>query len=547
MGSNLRQNFRFHPALMSKLYTFAAAVILVSTPSFAGVDEITNAVRTTRDITLDDAVQTAVRQNPDIQRARQEIKRTRGVVIEVRAQALPRIGVTSTYNQQDRRLLEDSGGAGATNTTTTADSQALASSLSGLTTSGTSSGLTADQLSSLEQLSGAQNNSSASRIVAQDKSWNITIEGRQLIYSGGQVAAAMRIAKLTQDSSFYSLRDTVDRVIAVVRQQFYEVLLDRALITVQEESVRLLESQLADQQNRFQAGTVPRFNVLQAEVALANARPNLIRVRSNYNLAELNLAKTLGIDYETAPIGVPPINPVGNLATSEQPLPLAAALELARERRPFLKVQRQQILIEVQQIKVALAGYQPQLEANGGYTFRNSHLSNNLDDTVNGWFFGFTGTWDIFDGFATYGRTKQAKARLEQARITYGDSVRQVEYEVQQALDNIRVAVQTIASQAKAVQEAEEAVRLASERLAAGAGTQLDVLNAQVALTQARSTALQARYDYNAAIAEFDRATARDTQYEDTFDDPLTRKKMNAPLAQPTPPRQTVLRAERVK
>lgn len=535
--------------MMSKLHTFAAALTFISMSSFAGVDETTNAVRTTRDITLDDAVQTAIRQNPDIQRARQEIQRTRGVVIEVRAQALPRIGVTSTYNQQDRRLLEDSGGAGATTSTTNnATSQALASSLSNLpTTSGTSGGLTSDQLSLLEQLTGNQNNSSASRVVAQDKSWNITIEGQQLIYSGGQVAAAMRIAKLTQDSSFYSLRDTVDRVIAVVREQFYEVLLDRALITVQEESVRLLESQLADQQNRFQAGTVPRFNVLQAEVALANARPNLIRVRSNYNLAELNLAKTLGIDYETAPIGVPPINPIGNLATSEQPLPLPEALELAHERRPSLKVQRQQILIEVQQIKVALAGYQPQLQANGGYTFRNSHLSNNLDDTVNGWFFGFTGTWNIFDGFATYGRTKQAKAQLEQARITYGDSVRQVEYEVQQALDNIRVAVQTITSQAKAVQEAEEAVRLATERLAAGAGTQLDVLNAQVALTQARSTALQARYDYNAAMAEFDRATARDTQYEDTFDDPLTRKRMNAPLAQPTPPRQTVLRAEQVK
>src|SRR3977135_1783760 len=72
-------------------------------------------------------------------------------------------------------------------------------------------------------------------------------------------------ARFTRDSSYYGFRNVIDTVVSTVRQQFYQVLLNRGLIKVQEESVNLLKSQLQDQQNRFEAGTVPRFNVIQAQ------------------------------------------------------------------------------------------------------------------------------------------------------------------------------------------------------------------------------------------------------------------------------------------
>src|SRR5207248_11209293 len=100
------------------------------------------------------------------------------------------------------------------------------------------------------------------------------------------------------DSSYYAFRNSIDLIVATVRQQFYLVLLDRALIGVQEESVRLLQSQLQDQQNRFEAGTVPRFNVLQAQVALSNQLPQLITAQNNYRISQLQLAKTLGLDFD---------------------------------------------------------------------------------------------------------------------------------------------------------------------------------------------------------------------------------------------------------
>jgi outer membrane protein TolC len=140
---------------------------------------------------------------------------------------------------------------------------------------------------------------------------------------------------------------------------------------------------------------------------------------------------------------------------------------------------------------------------------------------VDGWFFGFSGSWNIFDAFATHGQVKQARAALVAARIGYADAVLQVELEVQQAYLNLVTARETIRSQQKNVEQAKEALRLANERLGAGAGTQLEVLDARVALTRAQTTELLARGDYNKALAEFDRAMAMDTIYIESFRDPL--------------------------
>jgi outer membrane protein TolC len=196
-------------------------------------------------------------------------------------------------------------------------------------------------------------------------------------------------------------------------------------------------------------------------------------------------------------------------------------MELARERRPFLKQQREQILIQAENIKVALAGYQPKLTADGGYEVRNSEYSKSIDKVVTGWFFGFTGSWNVFDGGATYGQAKQAKAQLEEAKVSYDDAVRQVDVEVQQALDQVRESVDTIASQQKTIEEAKEALRLAQEELAAGTGTQLNLLSGQVSLLQASTTLVQAQYNFDIAMAQYDRVTASNTRWQELFHDPL--------------------------
>jgi len=471
------------------------------------------------DMTLDQAVQLALKQNPDVLRAFQQIELTRGQVIEVRSAGLPHVILNASYNQEAPGLLQGPG-----------ESPVTAAQLTGV------SGVTQQMAQQLASTLNAASASAASTALGDiDKSWIVTVQATQVLYAGGAVQAGNKIAKFTDDTSYFGLRNTVDQTIDTVRQQFYTVLLDRALIKVQEEALQLLADELKDQQNRFEAGTVPRFNVLQAEVALENQRPILIAARNAYTISMITLSRTLGLD--PGPQGNPTFHAVGELAVHERPLGLRNAIELGIERRPFLKVQRLAILIQKEQIKVALAGYKPQFNANAGYELRNSELTSKLDDTVNGWFFGVVGQWNIFDGFETYGKVKMARANLETARITYEDSIHQVELEVQQAYANLQTARETIRSGQKTVEQALEALRLAKERLAAGAGVQLDVLNAQVQLTTAESTELQARANYNTALAEFDRVTATDTVYAETFDDPLTHhgKKKGLPAVPANP------------
>ena len=462
----------------------------------------------TGDLTLDRAVQAALAQNPEILKQLQEIERTRGQIVEIRAQALPHLGATGSFNYRDQRLLE-SGGSGS-------------SAFGGTALSGTDSA----------GLGNATGFTQQNRSGPGDKSWTVSITAKQVLYAGGQVRAAIRIAKFTEDSSYFQLRDTVDRIISQTRAQFYDVLLTRALITVQEESVQLLSDQLKDQQNRLDAGTVPRFNVLRAEVEISNARPDLIRAGNSYLIAQLQIAKTLGLD--PGPNGKPTFNCVGEFQVIERPLGLLNALQLAREKRAFLKVQRQQILIAKEQIKVALAGYKPRLDASAGQEFRSPRLTDELDRVVNGWFYGVTGSWDIFDGLETAGKVKQARAQLESSKINYDDSVQKVELEVQQSYANLQAARETIRSQQKNVEQALEALRLSNERFSAGAGTQLEVLDARVALTKARTTEIQSRAAYNKELATFDRVTATDTVYSETFQDPLTERK-NAPPKKSAP------------
>ena len=105
----------------------------------------------------------------------------------------------------------------------------------------------------------------------------------------------------------------MDQTIATVKTQFYQVVVNRELIVVQEQSVGLLESQLKDQQNRFEAGTVPRFNVLQAQVQLYNQIPQLIAARNAYRISVLQLAKTLGLDFHPTAVVTAPLRVRGTL------------------------------------------------------------------------------------------------------------------------------------------------------------------------------------------------------------------------------------------
>src|ERR1700686_3365609 len=464
-------------------------------------------------LTINDAVELALKQNPSILGQIQQLKVQKGLVFQAQARLLPQLTAATNYSQTDS-ALSPSGSSSRANF----DLLAAAPTAPGTTTITTNPGQpTGVSVLPVSGLSGGSGGSSS------NQTWQVTLTASQLIYDGGATIASRRAARINEDQAYYQLRDTIDPVVSTVRTQFYQILLDKALVQVQEESVNLLQSQLEDQKSRYEAGTVPQFNVLQAEGTLENQIPQLIAARNNFRISALTLARTLGIPADRQYATDNPLPVDGELTFNPIKYALGAALIAARANRPFLKAQRSTILASVEKITVQAAGWKPTISANVGLEQESNPTTNNLSRTLQGWFLGLQGSWNVFDGFLTYGKVKQARAQLEQAKVTYDDSVRQVELEVATSVSNLRQAAQTVDSAVTGVNVNLEALRLADERLAAGTGTQLDVLNAQQQLTTARSNLVSAIFSYISAVASYQQATATETKYNDIFDDGLAR------------------------
>jgi len=440
---------------------------------------------------IDQAVITALQQNPAVRNALQEIRRTKGVIIQISAEALPQIGPSFTWGWTDPNLNTINGnssfstfGGGPTPTP-----------------AGPPTGMGHGGIKNLRS----------------DIAYNIKVTGTQLVFNYSTFSS-IRGTFFQRDSAYFALRNIVDTTIATVKTQFYQVIVNRELIVVQEQSVNLLDSQLKDQQNRFEAGTVPRFNVLQAQVQLYNQIPQLIAAQNNYRISVLQLAKTLGLDFKPRREVTAPLRASGDLAYIPRKIDLPVAIEEGKRNRPFLKEQRANVLNQIQQVHVAIGSWLPNVNANGGGEWLSNDVNSSFGDVSKGWLTTVTGSWPIWDSGMAWGKIQQQRALLSEQEITYDDDVRQVELEIQQAASNLLQNRESIQATEKNLESAAEAVRLAKARLDAGAGTQLDVLNAQVQLTTAQSTNLQALFGYISSLAEFDRATGAQSSYTETFD-----------------------------
>src|SRR6266446_1236229 len=458
--------------------------------------------------TLDQAILTALQRNPGLLNAEQEIKRTKGVIIQVRAQVLPQVNARANFEWVDPNLQ---GARIFGNTTTT----------SGGATSGGAASLMEALPSQGREIqvplaAPSPTPVSVTNVQGTDVSYAISVLGSQLIFNGTSFNQ-IRGTFFQRDSAYFAFRNILDQLIATVKTQFYQIVVNRELVKVNEQSVHLLEAQLKDQQNRFEAGTVPRFNVLQAEVALFNQLPLLITAQNNLRISKITLAKTLGLYFQPGRGEQPPLEVLGEMPYIPRTIDLAAAVEMGKERRPFLKQARANVLNQLQQVRATAGQWLPTVTATGGGEWVSSPINSSFHDISKGWLTTVQGSVPIWDSGAIAGQVIQQRALLSETKITYDDDVRQVELEIQQAYSTLQQNEELVTSQEKNVELAEEALRLAKARLDAGAGVQLDVLNATVQLLQAQSTRLQALFGYNSSLAEFDRATGAQSTYSEMF------------------------------
>ena len=229
-------------------------------------------------------------------------------------------------------------------------------------------------------------------------------------------------------------RNVLDQLIATVKTQFYQIIVNRDLVSVNEENVHLLEAQLKDQQNRFEAGTVPRFNVLQADVQLHNQIPQLITAQNNLRISKLQLAKTLGLDFQRRRGDSPPLEVIGDMPYIPRPIELVDAIEMGKQRRAFLKQARANVLNQLQQVRAAAGQWLPNITTTGGGEWVSSPINSSWHDISKGWTALVQGSLPIWDSGAIAGQVIQQRALLSETKITYDDDVRQVELEIQTRL-----------------------------------------------------------------------------------------------------------------
>jgi outer membrane protein TolC len=324
--------------------------------------------------------------------------------------------------------------------------------------------------------------------------------------------AAVRAAKVTKQQALAQYQATLTDTLLSVRLAYYDILLAAEQITVNETSVNLLQKELDDQQRRFDAGTVPNFNVLRAKVSLANARPPLIQAQNNYRIAKNNLANLLGYNLPRDIWENIPLKLTDTLDAMPYQINLPDALQQALNNRPELVALRKTEELQRLNITDASSGYKPSLSVFAGYNWFNAQFTPpvTLDHDINGWNAGAQVSWDIFDGMLTHGKVIQAKALYTKSITAVDEEMRDIELEVRTAYSDFLEAQEVLESQKTVQDEAEESLREANSRAEAGTGTQLDVLDAENSLTQARSTQVQALHDYDAARARFERAIGAD-------------------------------------
>ena len=410
---------------------------------------------------LAQCVALALEQNTEIRRAKEEVKRKEGVAIEVRSELLPKITAQGNFDYQNKSLsgfLVDSG-----------------------------------------------------FVSADEMNWTAGVRVTQLLFDGGAGLSRTKAARIAQSQSVLLLQNTIDQVMLEVRRTVYAVLVNRSLIDVQDEAVRLREQQLSLQERKFKAGTVTKFNVLTADVELANTMPQLIRARNNKRIAEVQLARILALDYplEQPDDWSPPVEVVGELPYQPAAVNLETSLINAVNNRPDLRATKDELRVQQELIKAAKAdAFIPKIVGSGGYDVIQDQTSSSFTKSLQGPVANISGTWTLFDGMQTTGRLEQLKAQYAAAEVAVEEKRREIETQVRDAVVKLEEAQEIVVSQQKNVEQARESLRLAEARFNVGAGIQLDIINAQSNLTQAQFNELQGRFDYNVALALLERATA---------------------------------------
>jgi outer membrane protein TolC len=338
--------------------------------------------------------------------------------------------------------------------------------------------------------------------LAPENNYDLHLGLRQTLYDFGKIAASVDLAEAGRQTAADCLEQVKSNLAYRTIAVFNSILILRRNVAVLGEQIDALNQHLEVSRKKVQAGTATDFDVLTTQVRLAAAQNDRIDAANNLETQEILLRQLTGLAFDQ------PIRLKGDFAHTATALDSTSLVEAAFQQRPELAVSRDAEASAGLQVRLASLGDKPSLALNMSSGFRNGYPSN-MDQLKANYAAGLQVQLPIFNGHRTRYQQYEAAANLRSAQARSEDLKRQITADVQQAIARARASWEKTQNAEVLVRQAEEAVSMAETRYEAGVVTNLDLLDAQTTLTQAKLGHLRARYAYSMSLVEVDKATGK--------------------------------------
>jgi outer membrane protein len=332
-------------------------------------------------------------------------------------------------------------------------------------------------------------------VVAPADLLHVRFEAGIPLFTGGRISNAVAAARAGQAATESLSEDTEASVILESSQLYLGALLARDVVRLHEQALESYGRHLENARTAFKMGVAANYDVVRAEAAVAEQERRLTESRNRSELVEAALRTSLSLQAEA------PLELWGALFEPPSPQSLAEMQALAAKSNALLQALRKRVEALDRATRMEKGEYLPQIVAIAG----KETVTAKLAQTDPNWFAGVQVTWTLFDGGARRARIKARQSEAEKARIEERHAAEQIELAVRSALLEYESQGSALVSARKSADLARESLSLATKRFAVGAGTSLEVLDANVALTAAETGALGALYQMDAAYLRMHR------------------------------------------
>ncbi|MCK4563996.1 MAG: TolC family protein [Verrucomicrobia bacterium] len=331
---------------------------------------------------------------------------------------------------------------------------------------------------------------SGSSAVGAEASWQI--------FSGGRTVSAIRTSKAYQQLTADQERRIQASQARDIAFSYYEVQLAHAQVEVLEQSVRQLKDFEADTWQKYKAGTASEFTWLSAKVSLSNEEPRLIAARNRLSLAKIAFRNLTFIDDGEFELSDP-------LHYVPVAVDLDAALALGLQKRPELLEKASAIMLRKEDINQQKSDYYPRVDLVAGYNYYNPDPYSFIPgSTAEGWQehwnAGVRASWNLFDGGFRRANVSESKLNMAIEEDEYIDLRRTVELEIRTHWLRGRDSAEVINATTESIGLAKRALEIARARFDAGMGTNLEVTQANLELSDAQLARFIALHEYMNAV-----------------------------------------------